>query len=259
MQGPDGSAFAYDSFIRVNPRKKRTRKDKEDATTPYDRLTSVREKLKTDEGWSAGCEEIFHKALHEVRIKPRKVLCLGLGSPSSSWDACAQLALLSRLCASLDIGSADVSMYDPVFTDADKQLFCTLGMRERIHIALQFQTDNRLQGTEQSLDCPTILYMPHCDLKLYEMVIRANWTLEGLCNIVFLANHFSDYVDNNAAAKLEKESPCLMRLVPFVESRPLPTSHTFPGAFNNLSVQYVSRTPLSLQGDAFWEILPILD
>ncbi|KAH0830600.1 hypothetical protein J3R83DRAFT_2055 [Lanmaoa asiatica] len=37
--------------------------------------------------------------------------------------------------------------------------------------------------------------MPHCDLKLYEMVIRANWTLEGLCSIVFLANRFIDYVD----------------------------------------------------------------
>lgn len=77
--------------------------------------------------------------------------------------------------------------------------------------------------------------MPHCDLKLYEMVIRANWTLEGLCSIIFLANRFSDYVDkyvhipwaifalvlgdddvcrvnSNAASKLEKESPCLMRL-----------------------------------------------
>lgn len=40
-----------------------------------------------------------------------------------------------------------------------------------------------------------MLYMPHCDLQLYERVIRANWTLDGLCKAVFLANRFRDYVD----------------------------------------------------------------
>lgn len=74
-----------------------------------------------------------------------------------------------------------------------------------------------------------MLYMPHCELKLYEMVIRANWTLEGVRNMVFLANRFGDYVDkwvyalgrdglrltrvySNAGCKLERETPCMMRL-----------------------------------------------
>lgn len=48
-------------------------------------------------------------------------------------------------------------------------------------------------------------------------------------------------------------------LVPFVECRALPTSGAFPSAFFNLCVQYVSRTSLSLQGGAFWEILPFSD
>ena len=30
---------------------------------------------------------------------------------------------------------------------------------------------------------------------LYEKVIRANWTLDGVGDMVFLANHFRDYVD----------------------------------------------------------------
>ncbi|KAI9571509.1 SRR1-domain-containing protein [Boletus coccyginus] len=186
MQGPEGNAFAYDSFVRVNPSKKRKRKDKGNATSPCDLLTRAREGLETDRGgWSLGCKEILHKALGEACIKPQKVLCLGLGSPSSSGDARAQLALLGCLCASVDIDFAEVSVYDPVFTDADRQLFQALGIRCLDHI----------QGAEHSLDCPTILYMPHCDLKLYEMVIRANWTLDGLCNVVFLANRFRDYVD----------------------------------------------------------------
>ncbi|KAG8217546.1 hypothetical protein J3R82DRAFT_5695 [Butyriboletus roseoflavus] len=242
MQGSKSSSFAYDSFTRVSPRKRRRGKNRVDATTPSDLLTRLKEELKADGGWSLGCKEIFHEALRGACVEPQKVLCLGLGSPSSSREARAQLALLSYLCASSDMDAADVFVYDPVFTAADRELFQTLGMRCLDHD----------QGTVHALDCPTILYMPHCDLKLYERVIRANWTLQGLCNVVFLANRFRDYVDNNAASRLETEAPCLMRLVQFTESRALPTSEAFPGAFNNLSFQYVSRTPLSLQGDPFW-------
>lgn len=61
MQGSDGSAFAYDSFIRVNRRKKRKRKDKGDTTTPCDRLTRVREGLKSDGDWSLGCEGTYYR------------------------------------------------------------------------------------------------------------------------------------------------------------------------------------------------------
>ncbi|KIL00132.1 hypothetical protein PAXRUDRAFT_345794 [Paxillus rubicundulus Ve08.2h10] len=180
-----------------------------------------------------------------MRIEPRDVLCLGLGSPCSSRDARAQLAFLSRLCALSNIDSANVSVYDPVFTDADRRLFQVLGM----------QCPSDIKQVKHSLDGPTILYMPHCDLKLYEIVIRANWTYGRLCDIVFLANCFSDYIDNNPASKLEEQSPCLRRLAPLVESWPLPTSGAFPTAFNNLSVQYVKREPLSLEGDTFWHLV----
>lgn len=46
---------------------------------------------------------------------------------------------------------------------------------------------------------------------------------------------------------------------PLVECRPLPTSPVFPNAFNSLSMQYVSRTPLPIQGDRFWDIPPFME
>jgi hypothetical protein len=62
MQGSDDSAFAYDSFIRVNPRKKRKGKDKGNATTPRDLLTRVREELETGGGgWSLGCKGTYYR------------------------------------------------------------------------------------------------------------------------------------------------------------------------------------------------------
>lgn len=62
MQGPGGNAFAYDSFVRVNPSKKRKRKDKGNASTsPCDLLTRAREGLETDirGGWSLGCKGTY--------------------------------------------------------------------------------------------------------------------------------------------------------------------------------------------------------
>jgi hypothetical protein len=54
--------------------------------------------------------------------------------------------------------------------------------------------------------------MPHCDLKLYENIIGANWSEEQLARIIFVANRFKDYTDNYPQSKLEVESPFLMRL-----------------------------------------------
>ncbi|KAG9318518.1 hypothetical protein JVU11DRAFT_609 [Chiua virens] len=236
MQGPPNSpnSFIYDSFTRVNPRKKRKGKRKGNAnTTPTDLLTRVKEELEADASWSTGCIDLLEKALSGARLKPRKVLCLGLGSPSLSRDARAQLALLINLCAASDIDPGDVCMYDPVFTEADGELFQALGIRCLDH------------GAEYSVGCPTMLYMPHCDLKLYEGVLRANFTSNSLCNVIFIANRFQDYVDNNAVTKLERECPFLMGLVPFVECLPILTSKPFPTAFNNLALQYVTRTPSS--------------
>ncbi|KAF8844924.1 hypothetical protein BDN67DRAFT_893784 [Paxillus ammoniavirescens] len=213
MQGPQDNSFAYESFVRVNTRRKRKGgKAQKGVTSPLDLLIRVKEEIATDGSWSLDCEgtylitlhgshrafsrKLFQTALRDVRIKPQNILCLGLGSPCSSRDARAQLALLNQLCTFSNIGSANVSVYDPVFTEADRRLFQVLGMQCPSDIKASDEAHPFvLTEVKHSLDGPTILYMPHCDLKLYEIVIRANWTYERLCDIVFLANCFSDYMD----------------------------------------------------------------
>ncbi len=37
--------------------------------------------------------------------------------------------------------------------------------------------------------------MPHCDMELYENVLRANWTRERLLGMVLIANTLSEYLD----------------------------------------------------------------
>lgn len=236
--------FTYEPFIRVNPRKKRRGKANRETASPLDLLIRTKEDLYGT--WMSECEERLKFALYDMCIKPRKVLCLGLGSPAGSRDARAQLALLSRLCSFTDIGLMNVSLYDPIFTGADEDLFRVLGM----------ECINDRKDVKHSLDCPTILYMPHCDLVLYEMVLRANWSRERLCSMVLIANNLHDYLERNAISKLEVKSPCLARLAPIIESHLLPASELYPTAFNNLSVQYVKRAALS-GDDAFWELPPL--
>ncbi|OAX35571.1 hypothetical protein K503DRAFT_868169 [Rhizopogon vinicolor AM-OR11-026] len=224
----EDTSFAYSTLV---PRKKR--KGKVGYKPPV--LIDLVDRAKTDiesNGWITTCLDLIQDALRETDISCPDVLCLGLGSPSMSREARAQLAFLIRSCVVLDIGS--VSIYDPVFTDADKEFFQGLGMR------CLADTD-----AKHTVESPTILYMPHCDLELYESIIGANWSEDNLRRIIFIANRFSDYTDNNSRSKLEVESPRLMRLVPQLECYPLPTLGTFSSAFNNLSVQYVGLASLS--------------
>lgn len=181
-------------------------------------------------GWITTCLGLVQDALRKTNISCPDVLCLGLGSPSSSREARAQLAFLISSFTILEIGPSDVSVYDPVFTDADKTLFQSFGMR-------CLSDTDVMHGVER----PTILYMPHCDLKLYENIIGANWSEEQLARIIFIANRFSDYTDNHPHSKLEVESPYLIRLVPHLECHPLPTLECFSSAFNNISIQHVRR------------------
>jgi len=54
--------------------------------------------------------------------------------------------------------------------------------------------------------------MPHCDMELYENILKANWSQENLSNLLFIANRFADYIDGNPKHKLESRVPCLLNL-----------------------------------------------
>ncbi|KAJ3812671.1 SRR1-domain-containing protein, partial [Lentinula lateritia] len=160
--------------------------------------------------------------------KEYNVTCLGLGSPETSDNARAQLAFLLKVCDALNIDCARISIYDPVFTDEDKSLLRQLGMCDA-HIC-NITTD------EES----TIIFMPHCDLSLYESVLAANWSSSRLDKSLFICNHFDDYIQNNSIRSLEDKAPYLLNIAPNITSHPLPTSPDWPTAFNNTSVQFLS-------------------
>ena len=52
-----------------------------------------------------------------------------------------------------------------------------------------------MQSAVYPLSEPTIVYMPHCDLPLYENILRANGSRDRLGRLVLIANRLSEYID----------------------------------------------------------------
>ncbi|EIW84975.1 hypothetical protein CONPUDRAFT_117312 [Coniophora puteana RWD-64-598 SS2] len=242
------TSFSYaETFTPVRSRKKRKAK----ANTPESPLLLLdrtKRELESDAGtWTKECQELVRAALADADIREPDVLCLGLGSPTASHNSRAQLAFLIQLCNFLDIHTSKVTAYDPAFTDADRGLLTDLDVR-----CLTENTENKA-GTHP-IGCPTILYLPHCDLWLYERIVRENWSPVQLGRVVFIANRFKDYVDNIPAAKMNKQYPCLTRFVPMLEAVAIPASVAYPTAFNSLAIQFVNKSSLPSPDDAFWTL-----
>ena len=45
------------------------------------------------------------------------------------------------------------------------------------------------------METPTLVFMPHCGVKLYERFLRANWTDEGRGRMILVGNDLRAYVE----------------------------------------------------------------
>ncbi|KAF8911160.1 SRR1-domain-containing protein, partial [Gymnopilus junonius] len=170
---------------------------------------------------------------------PSAILCLGLGSPTASQNARIQLAFLTETCKLLNVAHSAISIYDPVFTQEDtafleKELQMTVLSKENARfISLAFT-----QSANYTLTVPTLCFMPHCDIELYDALLRANWCQESLPRLFLLGNQLREYLENKSTRTLESTVPYLLRAAPLLTNRPLPISNDWPTAFNNTSAQY---------------------
>ncbi|KAJ8078722.1 sensitivity to red-light reduced protein [Marasmius tenuissimus] len=194
----DSSSFQYDEFSAPVSRKKR--KGRQQARAPLSTLIEqCREDLQKND-WFSRCEEIILSSIPFDTKEPFSLVCLGLGSPSSSPISRAQFAFLLYLCDSLHLTTLSrVSLYDPVFTDEDHKLFEDHGF--------SMSSDLRPAGTE-----PVIYFMPHCDMELYEAILEANWTEPQIRDVVLIANRLLDYVENKPSRELKVTAPRILSI-----------------------------------------------
>ncbi|KAF4576847.1 hypothetical protein EYR36_004827 [Pleurotus pulmonarius] len=199
MMATSSNQFRYSEFITASHKKRRKHKPH----SPAEALQRVLSEFDNSESaWFTQAKCPILDALAARQITSPAVVCLGLGSPSSSRDAIAQLGFLLQLCHCCNTSPEKVSLYDPVFTEADKELF----------VAYQFDVLSENRNGDYPAEGPTLFFMPHCDLSLYENILRANWTPQRLEHLVLVANNLSDYIQNKSQRELEEHAPCLLRI-----------------------------------------------
>lgn len=189
-------------------------------------------------------------------VVPRRIICLGLGSPTSSRSAQIQLGLLlvihswlSQLhtrpaCSASSTaripehsGAIECIAYDPVFTAQDRELLERYAIR--IAPSNATRSDDEPGASIESFYTricePTLLYMPHCDRALYESVLSVNFGSDcdrtsQLCAhhhtstrpLVLLSNVLSRYLITSANSELRSSAPTLNRLIPQMHVYHLP-------------------------------------
>ncbi|GBE82493.1 hypothetical protein SCP_0408770 [Sparassis crispa] len=251
--GEELAPFGYaDLFTPARSRKKRKGREQSASASPALLLERTSEEL-AGSGWvdestrplTTPDPELLREALALVSFPGSPhVLCLGLGSPAASRDARAQLAFLLAACDGLSIDRAKVTAYDPVFTAEDTQLLDTLADSEPA------------QRARYAIAAPTVIFMPHCDLQLYENLLRENWTRDRLPNVVLIANRLTEYADSTPSRKFAVEYPCVSRLAPYLTTRALPACPSHPTAFNNTAIQHTrsAELPVGSLTDDWWEL-----
>ncbi|SCU98440.1 LADA_0H13036g1_1 [Lachancea dasiensis] len=128
-----------------------------------------------------------------------KIRCLAIGSFHEEFAALYQLALLLELLDLINPGGASfkVSIYDPVFTDADRKFIGNMGSDWTIDEKCPWDPENSSN---------VLFFLPHAPLDLTQNILISEKPK------FFLANHIAKHVDRYTRAQLALKYPVLAKL-----------------------------------------------
>lgn len=103
---------------------------------------------------------------------------------------------------------------------------------------------------------PRLLFLPHCELWLYEAIVWANWSAEGLASLFMISNRFHTYSNHRLSNEMRANYPCVEKLTPVLKCVPFPLAPTLETAFSELSLQFVeiSENPIPPKDHGFWTL-----
>lgn len=137
-----------------------------------------------------------------------RIRCLALGSPSQNEPALYQLALLRLLTAANDVEDADVSLYDPVFSPLDIELF------KELHYKHEDSYDSEHRET--------LYFLPHAPLSLTSKIIKDD------APQLLLANNIITHTDRLTKSELFDKYPTLAKLTSLVDVKNSPVDDFKP-------------------------------
>jgi len=147
-----------------------------------------------------------------------------------------------------------ILLYDPVFTAADRAFLKELGCDV---IEQNEGGARRVGGT------PTLFYLPHCESRLCDALLAANWSPGALSKVLILGNSFSAVADRwDMRSSLVSDQPLPSYLLSLVH-KGLVEEHAvscegFPvaSAFNDMALHSFPGPLLRRVPQQWWERRP---
>ncbi|CAA0831413.1 Protein SENSITIVITY TO RED LIGHT REDUCED 1 [Striga hermonthica] len=111
-----------------------------------------------------------------------EMVIYGIGSIDSFEPPRLQLALAVLMKRSFDwIGN--IQVFDPIISLTESRVLTSLGCEVMLV---------NEHGRRQVIR-PTLFFMPHCEVELYDNLLQANWRLDSLSRLVLFGNSFAEY------------------------------------------------------------------
>ncbi|KAM6930785.1 SRR1-like protein [Xenentodon cancila] len=172
-------------------------------------------------------------------------VCYGLGSFSSCVSSRYQLAMLLLLLDAGQIPLQDCSVYDPIFSSAERDILRELG--------LTVLTENE-EGKRLATK-PTLFYLMHCGKALYNNLLWKNWSAQCLSPIVIIGNSFTSMRERSIEREFKQQYSYISKAVDLCEERMLPCPSRLIDVFSDTAVitfpaNSLNKFPQSSWGDS---------
>ncbi|KAI9087365.1 hypothetical protein K1719_030685 [Acacia pycnantha] len=143
--------------------------------------------------------QFYHNFRDEIQRKPiskgiqgvlgseteMQMVIYGIGSIKSEKDDTPKLQLSLAILMKKDFAwIGEIQVFDPILSTIEIQVLESLGCT-----VLSINEHGRRQTQK-----PTIFFMPHCDVDLYNNLLEANWEPNLLSNVIIFGNSFDTYI-----------------------------------------------------------------
>jgi hypothetical protein len=222
----DEFAVVEGSRSKRNRRNKKNKWEEKTVDDYYNILQERKEELRNSQFWKKLVESLDSYACTVNFIR-----CLALGQPTSilaNGNAMYQLALLLLLTEYFNVTVKNVSVWDPVLDDVDRQLFAKIGVDV---------TEHTLNGSSRLL-----YYMPHAPLSLINAILEQSDLHK---QALIIGNHLMSYDTKMPSQSLSEKYPFINAVIRDVEAnagrwsvREIPTSKgdAWFAAVNDLAI-----------------------
>uniref|UniRef100_A0A8C6W1U8 SRR1-like domain-containing protein n=1 Tax=Nannospalax galili TaxID=1026970 RepID=A0A8C6W1U8_NANGA len=170
-----------------------------------------------------------------------KCVCYGLGNFASCATARIQLAFLLLLLEKCHIPRSHCCVYDPLFSHVETTVLMALG----VMVLKENEEGKHSVGIQ-----PTVFYMPHCGMALYNNLLWSNWSTAALSRTVIIGNSFRSEPEEQAMADLLLDLS--VQILKGLKELALPQTPQYMDTFNDMSVHWFPVSKLERLSNDLW-------